>query len=386
MVASPSRHSFGVAGCLVIAALATGPATCAPASRVFSLQQVNERDPAKGFSPIHVGERVTIQGVVNSRAYHLNGFQLLALQDSSHGVLLRIPTNDTRTGSFHPGDELRVGGVVVFQDGVAMVEPQEFALVGTQSPPTPEDVTPRELAGFRYLGRLIRTEGKVTAGGDTPTGSYIKLDLPLSLTVFLPHSAQYARLISGLDIDTPVRVTGVAFQFCTAPAYDRGFQVLVNETKAVATMDRGWTFRPSLVAATVGGIFLAVLMLWQRDRRSIGQRERLRKTYQLGEEILSASSTQMILERLSEAVPEILGVTNVQLYVYNRGAKALYTVPRGNEESVSISLSAPPGGPRSGAVACFHYRTLLSIPDVDRSPFPIGKAEGPSPKSLLLFP
>ena len=30
-----------------------------------------------------------------------------------------------------------------------------------------------------------------------------------------------------------------------------------------------------------------------------------------------------------------------------------------------------PPGPQTGAVACFHYRTLLAIPDIGRSPFPI---------------
>jgi CheY-like chemotaxis protein len=386
MVGSPSRHSFGVAGCLIIAALAVGPATSAPASREYSLQQVNERDPSKDFAPVHLGERVIIEGVVNSPPYHFNTYKLMALQDASYGVLLRIPNDDGRSIGFRPGDNLRVTGVVVLQDGLPMVEPQEFSLLSSGNPPVPEDITAREVAGFRYLGRLIRTEGTITAAGDTSTGSYVKLDLPTRLTVFLPRSGRYPGLITALDVNTPVRVTGVAFQFCTSPPYDRFFQVLVNTPKSLAVMNQGWTFRPSLVAATVGGILLAVLLLWQRDRRSTGQRERLRKTYQLGEEILSASSTQIILERLLEVVPEILGVTNVQLYVYNRGAKALYTVPRENEEPVSISLSAPPGGPRSGAVACFHYRTLLAIPDVDRSPFPIGKAEGPSPKSLLFVP
>jgi nitrogen-specific signal transduction histidine kinase/CheY-like chemotaxis protein len=38
-------------------------------------------------------------------------------------------------------------------------------------------------------------------------------------------------------------------------------------------------------------------------------------------------------------------------------------------------------------VACFHYRTLLAIPDIDRSPFPIGPTgDEKSPKSLLFVP
>ena len=38
-------------------------------------------------------------------------------------------------------------------------------------------------------------------------------------------------------------------------------------------------------------------------------------------------------------------------------------------------------------MACFHYRTLLAIPDIGRSPFPIAPQEGSrAPKSLLLVP
>ena len=38
-------------------------------------------------------------------------------------------------------------------------------------------------------------------------------------------------------------------------------------------------------------------------------------------------------------------------------------------------------------MACFHYRTLLVIPDIDRSPFPIAGNPGErTPKSLLFVP
>ena len=38
-------------------------------------------------------------------------------------------------------------------------------------------------------------------------------------------------------------------------------------------------------------------------------------------------------------------------------------------------------------MACFHYRTLLVIPDIDRSPFPIAGQTGEhAPKSLLFVP
>jgi GAF domain-containing protein len=126
--------------------------------------------------------------------------------------------------------------------------------------------------------------------------------------------------------------------------------------------------------------------LWSRERRLRRQRERLRNTYNLGEEILSASSPETILKRVSASLTAVIGVTGVRLYVYNRGSKTLDSVATENSDPASISLTSPPGGAEAGAVACFHYRTLLVIPDIDRSPFPMASSGERGPKSLLFVP
>ena len=127
--------------------------------------------------------------------------------------------------------------------------------------------------------------------------------------------------------------------------------------------------------------------LWSRERRVRRQRERLRNTYNLAEEILSASSPDTILKRVSASLIAVLGVSRVHLYVYNRTAKTLDALGAEHSEPASISLSSPPGGTEAGAVACFHYRTLLVIPDIGRSPFPMSPRNGErTPKSLLFVP
>jgi hypothetical protein len=120
----------------------------------------------------------------------------------------------------------------------------------------------------------------------------------------------------------------------------------------------------------VFAIAAIVFAIWRRDERLRGQREMLRRAYELGEEILGASSADQILDKVKVVVPKIFGVTSAQLYLYNRHAKTLEAVDRGADQA-SIPLSAPPAGPQAGAVACFHYRTLLAIPDTSRSPFPV---------------
>jgi GAF domain-containing protein len=137
-------------------------------------------------------------------------------------------------------------------------------------------------------------------------------------------------------------------------------------------------------SALFAGISLAVFFIWRRERRLRTQRQRLRKNHMLGEEILGAASPADILSRLTQALPEILGITRVHLYVYNRATKTLDSLT--DDSAPPVSLSSPPAGPQTGAVACFHYRTLLAIPDLGRSPFPLSGGDGPAPKSLLFVP
>jgi GAF domain-containing protein/CheY-like chemotaxis protein len=146
-------------------------------------------------------------------------------------------------------------------------------------------------------------------------------------------------------------------------------------------------------AALPIGIFViavAIFAIWRRDERLRGQREMLHRAYGLGEEILGSSSADQILDKVKLVVPAIFGVSSAELYLHNRHAKTLDAVGRGGEQH-SIALSAPPAGPQAGAVACFHYRTLLAIPDTSRSPFPVTGRPGPegasdAPRSLLFVP
>ena len=184
-----------------------------------------------------------------------------------------------------------------------------------------------------------------------------------------------------------MQATGVAFQYCPYPPYNQWFEILIADPAEIAIVARSWFIPPLALAGGIGLVLIVSLLLWTHDHRLRKQRERLRMTYQLGEEILGASSTDTILKRITEALPRILGVTRVQLYIYNRGAKTLDAVVGEVGEPVSIPLASPPGGARAGAVACFHYRTSLVIPDIGRSPFPMaGKDAAGSPQSLLFVP
>src|ERR1039457_2481407 len=148
---------------------------------------------------------------------------------------------------------------------------------------------------------------------------------------------------------------------------------------------------PVALPLGVFAIAAVIFAIWRRDGRLRGQREMLRRAYELGEEILGASSADQILDKVRAVVPRIFGVNTAALYLYNRHAKTLDAVGRSGADHTSIPLSAPPAGPQAGAVACFHYRTLLAIPDTSRSPFPVTGQPGPggtpdAPRSLLFVP
>jgi len=157
--------------------------------------------------------------------------------------------------------------------------------------------------------------------------------------------------------------------------------------RSVFPQNAEWLLQPLMLAFGLIVLLCISFFLWSRERRLRRQRERLRNTYSLGEEILSASSAETVLKRVSASLTAVLGVTRVHLYVFNRTTKTLDSVAAENSEAASISLTSPPGGTEAGAVACFHYRTLLVIPDIERSPFPMAPRNGErAPKSLLFVP
>jgi GAF domain-containing protein len=332
---------------------------------------------------------VVIQGVVSAPAFHFPNFSYLAVDDGTAGALLWLPAPETQLDQRRPGDEIRVVGVVAMRYGTVTVVPEHIELLGQKAAPLPIAVSLQDIQSFRYLGRLVHTEGRVVATNDTVSGPSIKLASADTFWVFLPsaHGSKGTEF-NFVEKGAIVEVTGILAQYSPRPPYNHGFEILVNSPAGVLgrSLERSLYLPPLVIGSGLAVILLVAFIIWSRERRLRSQRERLRQTYQLGEEILGASSAEAVLKRIAETLPSILGVTRVHLYVYNRAAKTLDGVIEQTGEAVSISLSSPPAGTQSGATACFHYRTLLVIPDIGRSPFPISSPDEKTPKSLLFVP
>lgn len=131
----------------------------------------------------------------------------------------------------------------------------------------------------------------------------------------------------------------------------------------------------------------AALALWiVRERRIAAHRRVIRSLYSLSEEMVSASLPSDHLRRLQSALPRLLRITGVRLYLPDRTAGVLHAV-----------APEDPGGPgsesqdadkafRSKAVeSCYRNRSMLSIPDTRRSPF-VSESSPVCPRSALFVP
>ena len=386
MVRSPrrGRNRFGLA--LTLAAALSG--CLAHGQARLTLGQATSRK-APDYTPLYSGQSVVVRGIVSAAPIQFPGYKILPFQQDGYGAVLDVPDSEHAFDERKPGDEIEVEGIVSSWAGMVTILPVKIQLLGAEPAPRPEDVPVEDLMGFRHLGKLVRTTGVITEIGDTTGGPYVLIGSKNgNYKLFFPHAlAAPSAVLSGYSNGDKVQVTGLGFQYSPRAPFNQWFELVVWNPALMVRTQRGWGFPPLAVAGSIAVLLTIGLGLWTRERRLRGQRERLRRTYQLGEEILSASSLESILAQIADALPGILGVTGVHLYVYNRGTKALDAVVSGGHEALSISLSAPPGGPQAGAVACFHYRTLLVIPDVERSPFPIATSSGNrTPKSLLFVP
>jgi GAF domain-containing protein/CheY-like chemotaxis protein len=363
---------------------------CLPAGaqRRISLSQLGLR-AAPNYSAVYAGQKVSVHGVVSAPAVHFLEYTMLAIQDDHNGGVLKVPKGDDSLNAYLPGDELEAEGTVGVQYGMTVLEAEKITVVGHKPAPQPKDVSVAELQGLSLLGELVRTKGPVVTPYRNAGGAGVFVRGPKdNFRIFIPRAPgkDYAMVDKIRPGDT-VMVTGIALQYCPAPPFNAGFEVMAAGVGDIVPVDQPATVPQPVIAVGIAAIVLVGFFLWSREQRLRSQRRRLRRTYKLGEEILGASSAPTILKRISEALPSIIGVTRVRLYVYNRTAKTLDAIEDENGESISISLSSPPGGTPAGAVACFHYRTLLVIPDIERSPFPIAGQNGERcPKSLLFVP
>ena len=377
-----------MAGALLRAAWRIVPTLCivaaASAADVpLSLKEAAARKPPD-FSPLYEGRSVLVSGQVSAPPVHVPSFVHLAIQERGHGLILE--TTGTMFDQLSPGDWVDAHGRIVGRWGVPVVVVSKIATVSTGAPPVPVPLPLAAIQSTDRVGQLVIAEGPVIEAGSNFGGAYLRIGSSnaSSLKVFLPG---LGRGFTGFAVGELVRITGIAYQYCPVPPYSDQFELLIGDIKEVARVNRSWA-RQSL-ALWPGLALVAVIgfLWWRREITSGKQREMLRTIYSLGEEVLSAASSPEILSRISAVLPKVLSVTEVKLYIYDRGTKMLN--PAGEPPGSGLSIDAPSGLVETSAVTCFQNQTLLAIADTRHHPFPPSASEpqsAPLPRSILLVP
>ncbi len=354
----------------------------------ISLAEVSARRPPD-YTAVHLDESVTVRGVVDAPPFRFPEYTILTLQDGLAGGALELPNPDTSLDFLHPGDEIEATGTVATLAGMVVIHPVSFITLGHRNRPAAAALPLSLVQNFRVLGSLVRTDGRVLEIGDTSAGEFLVIaEAGLRQHVFLPRvdlhrPSSLAAVVSEGD---RVRVTGVAFQYATRPPYNANFELLIGGVGDIERIERGWFLSPLALGLGLGILATAAILLWVRERNARRQRVTLRKTYQLAEDILGSPTPEDASQRIADALPVILGISRVRLYVHNRGAGTLDEVPGRDGKAVSIPLAPSPEQAQLGAAACFQYRTPLVVPDTARSPFPPPGGAGPAPKAQLFVP
>jgi GAF domain-containing protein len=362
-------------------------APVAPAQTAVSLEEASARR-LPDYAPAHLGELVQAQGRIAYAPAHFLYYSHLVIQDRGHG--LTLDGTPQQYEGLKPGDDLRVIGRIGVRGGLPVLRPLDIQVIGHGPVPPPRALPTGDLQSNRYLGQVVVTEGRVIEVGETTMGTYLLIGNPKNpYKVFVPFSPGHTTFTLGeYAVGDTVRATGFSSQYCAVPPYNRWFELIIGQPSDLVRINRSLPVSPVVLAVIAAALILMGFTWWTRERRLRTQREVLRRAYQLGEEILGAGSQAEILRRTSEVLPEIFGVSGTRVYLHNRATRSLDGVePSGAREGVSIPLASPPNGSKAGAVACFHYRTLLSIPDAAHSPFPVQeRGNAQAPQSLLFVP
>ena len=103
--------------------------------------------------------------------------------------------------------------------GTVTVVPEHIELLGQKPAPLPIAVSLQDLQSFRYLGRLVHTEGRVVATNDTVSGPSIKLASADTFWVFLPsaHGSKGTEF-NFVEKGAIVEVTGILAQYSPRPS------------------------------------------------------------------------------------------------------------------------------------------------------------------------
>ena len=182
------------------------------------------------------------------------------------------------------------------------------------------------MQGTRYLGELVRTQGAIqeiratTRAARYSTCPAVRMP---TASLFRGLRAHPSANLDGLRKATPSRYRHRPPILPGRRRSTTGYELLVAGINDIVAVDRPPAVPQPVIASGITVILLVGFFLWSRERRLRSQRQRLRRTYKLGEEILGASSAGHDPEEDLRGAAEHYRRDARALYVYNRTAKTL---------------------------------------------------------------
>ena len=357
-----------------------------------TLERAGSRNP-DGSAALD-GQTITVRGQVSSAPIGAVGISYLPLRDEAgYGLVLAAEAPDF--AGLSRGEWIVATGVLSSRAGLPVLKPSRIdrdQAPGSVRPaegPGPQDRTLLELAGPRYVGLLVSTEGVVDFVGANSGGRILRIrNNGVEGTIFLPRSAETAGSeLTQVGTGDRVRAAGLATQYSAGPSYDRRFQLILASAADLAIVASATPRTVWIAPAGFGAIAVLLGLWWLRERRARVQRRSVHAFHKLSENIISAASPKEIAEKISHELPGITSATTANLYLFNRQSRSLERVPTEAEpEPMAVPVDGTAEGLANACVICFRNRAALNVPDVRRNPLVQAGWKTGLPRSAMFAP
>jgi uncharacterized protein YdeI (BOF family) len=188
-----------------------------------------------------VGSVVTVAGVVTAEAGRLGTPSLLALDDATGGIIVRVPEGAAAPGR---GTRLAISGPLAAPYGQLEIRPSTsgFRAIGSGPLPEPVEIVAREL-GEGSEGSLVSIIGTVTAAPRKSTSDDLAIDLvDASGTAFRVMADASSRLVpTDLRKGETYALVGIAGQRASKKDVVDGYRVWLRDAADVIALPGGAT-------------------------------------------------------------------------------------------------------------------------------------------------
>ena len=369
-----------------------GVLTCAQTSgtnsslapRITARELQARQEPS--FVPAHIGQRVSVHGIVATKAINFGEYAHLPVRgDDTKGVLLERPRGGL--DEFLPGDVVEATGIVSHRAGAPVLVLDGIVKKGHHEPPEPLGVGITDLSRFENIGSYITVDAYAVILGRNAGGDVLVVgDGGSSLSVFYPRFTKREGIREYKPGDK-LRITGIASQYCPVAPFDHGYQLLVDDPAQIILVARGWFLPPNVVIYIGLALIFASAIWWIRERRMASQRRVMRNLMSLSEEVLASNSVSEISRKVQSVLPGVLQASKVDLFLHTRTRNTLDRITNElSPDSASIPVDQPEGAFGSAVSLCFRNRTLLNVPDFRKSPIMDRRHDAGLPASAVFVP